>query len=261
MRIASQLLAILLMLPTPIALAQHVSITVPNIGRVSLNFQPEPNSAGNYKSVKIQSAGKTVLFTPKNPIANIPVDRKEKLSRGLWEAPSGLRLDSSHFFFRGDYTSDSQPHTLLFFISEGYASEAPPLFVIGFTYMGEPYKVLELENCLLTGFQYANDNTAHIIGKRSLSQVMAGEYGSGPNIPYATTYDPFSVFIVRVEGEATYSLAATRLYNQQHYIWAGPHSREDYAVFYNLPKHPKPFGTPASRVDELFGSAKATSPK
>jgi hypothetical protein len=242
-------------------IAQHASITVPNIGVVSLDFKPAADDPGNFASFKVTSAGKSVEFTPKNPIANIPADRKEKLSRGLWENPTGLQLDPSRFFFRGEYTSDSQPHPLLFFISEGYASDAPPLFVVGFTYLGEPYKVLELEDFLLTAFQPGGDNTAFIIGKESLSQVMGGDGGNGSKAPYATTYDPYSVFVAHVEGKATYSLAESRRYNGEHYVWAGPHSREDYAVLYNLPKHPRPLGAPASRIDALLGSAKGPKPQ
>jgi hypothetical protein len=255
------ILAIAFPLFIPAALAEHTSIIVPNVGPVLLDFRPAPHSMGNFSSVKIESAGNTVVFTPKNPIAHIPSDRKEKLSRGLWENPSGLRIDPSRFFFRGEYTSDSEPHTLLFFISEGYASEAPPLLVIGFSYVGEPYKVLELDEFDMTAFQKASDNTALIIGNATLSQVMGGDGGNGSKAPYATTYDPFSVFIVPTEGNAYYSLEDSRRYNQQHYVWAGPHSREDYAVLYNLPGHPKPMGAPASRVEALLGGAKVPKPQ
>jgi hypothetical protein len=132
--------------------------------------------------------------------------------------------------------------------------------VVGFTYTGEPYKVLELDNYDLTAFQQAADNTALIIGKESLSQVMSGDGGSGSKEPYATTYDPYSVYIVHVEGGAHYSLAASHRYNQEHYVWAGPHSREDYAVLYNLPGHLKPVGALASRIEELLGNAKFPKP-
>jgi hypothetical protein len=253
------LLAIITIIDPSAIHAEHATIILPNIGKVSLDFQPVPDSAENYKSIKIESAGKSIRFTPKNPIAYITVDQKEKLSRGLWGNPSGVRLDPSRLFFRGEFTSDSQPHTLLFFVSEGYASEASPLLVIGFSYLGEPYKVLELDSFDLIAFQQESDNTALILGKKSLSQVMGGDGGNGSQAPYATTYDPFAVYVLHVEGLAAYSLAASKRYNEEHYVWAGSHSREDYAVFYNLPKHSRPVGAPASKLEDLLGTAKVKS--
>jgi len=82
---------------------------------------------------------------------------------------------------------------------------------------------------------------------------MGGDGGNSSKAPYATTYDPYSVYIVQVEGSADYSLAASRKYNQVHYVWAGPHSREDFAVFYNVPGHTKPFGASATQLDKLLG--------
>jgi hypothetical protein len=43
------------------------------------------------------------------------------------------------------------------------------------------------------------------------------------------------------------SLEQSRAYNQQHYVWAGSKSREDYAVIFNY-KGRKPFGAPVSKV-------------
>ncbi len=85
---------------------------------------------------------------------------------------------------------------------------------------------------------------------------MAGDGFAGDEGPYATTYDPFAVYIVQRMGDSVYSSDASRSYNLEHYVWAGPHSREDYAVVYNLPGHPKPFGTPASRLDTIMSKRK-----
>jgi hypothetical protein len=250
-------LAIALALAAPTAFAERATISVPNIGRVSLDFKPAPEGARGFASIEISSTGHKVRFTPRTPTALIPSNREEILSSGLPSSVPGLSVDPSRLFFRGQFMSDSEPHTLLFFVSEGYASNASPLFVVGFTYTGEPFKVLELDRFDIIALQQASDNTALIIGKQSLSEVMGGDGGNGSKAPYATTYDPFSVYIARVEGTANYSLAASRSYNQQHYVWAGPHSREDYAVLYNLPGHPKPMGASASRIDALLGSAEA----
>ena len=254
-------LVIILTLTATTAFAEHVSISVPNIGRVSLDFKPVPENERGFASIEISAAGKKVRFTPRDPIARIPSNREETLSSGVPSTILGLSVDPSRLFFRGQFMSDSEPRTLLFFVSEGYASDASALLVVGFSYVGEPYKVLEFAECDLIAFKQSSDNTALIIGKQSLSEVMGGDGGNGSKAPYATTYDPFSVFIVHAEGAAYYSLSASRLYNQQHYVWAGPHSREDYAVLYNLPGHPKPLGAPASRIDALLGSAKVPKPQ
>lgn len=249
------LAATILALWAPAIPAQNVSITVPDVGRVTLSFIAQPHSNNNFRSIIIRSAGKSVSFNPKYPIAHIPSNPSERMSRGLWDHISGVQLDPSRYFFRGDYISDSQLHTLFFFVGEGWASDAAPLLVIGFTYMGEPYKVLARDNFDMTSFLQASDNTALIIGKPTMSQIMGGDGGNGSKAPYATTYDPFSVFIVHVEGTAYYSLSASRRYNQERYVWAGQHSREDYAVAYNIPGHKNPFGTPASRIGKLVGGA------
>jgi hypothetical protein len=235
----------------PAASAQHASIDIPNIGHVSLAFVPEPHSAGDYQSVTIIAAGKAVRFTPKDPISTLPTNSTEQSSIGLPVRVSGLKPNPSHLFLQGQYNSD-QPHTLLFFLSSPQASDAPALLVIGFTYLGEPYKVLEQRHFDITAFTSTENGSAHIIGKAAISQVIGGDGGNGSKSPYATTYDPFSVYIAHAEGTADYSLEATRTYNESHYVWAGPKSREDYAVFYNVPGHSRPFGAPASKVDELI---------
>jgi hypothetical protein len=254
-------LAIVLSLFVPTALAERASITVTNVGRVTLEFRPAMHRAGNFGSIEIRSVAGAFHFVPKTPIARIPEDADERSSSGLWDKVSGLQLDTSRFFFRGDYISDGQPHTLLFFVSEGGASDAAPLLVVGFSYVGEPYKVLELDKFDITAFQRATDNTGLIIGKTTLSQVMGEPGAERAGRPYATTYDPYSVYVVHAEGTAYYSLGASRRYNQQHYVWAGSHSREDFAVFYNLPGHSRPFGAPATRVNDLLSIAKATKPQ
>jgi hypothetical protein len=246
----------------PLAFAsERAIITPPEIGKsITLTFQPDPHRAGNFDSIEINAIGKNFRFVPKVPIAHIPSDADDRSSTGLWDKIPGLKLDPSRDFFRGEYLSDNQPHTLLFFVSEP-GIEASPLLVIGFSYVGQPYKVLELDSLDVASFQQAGDDDALIVGKTTLSQVMAGDGGNGSKAPYATTYDPYSVFIAHMEGKAYYSLTASRRYNEDHYVWAGPHAREDYAVLYNLPKHPTPLGAPASRIEALLGSAKGRNPQ
>ena len=126
--------------------------------------------------------------------------------------------------------------------------------MLGFSADGTPYKVLESKEFDPTSFQQTYNGDALIVGKASLSQVMAGDGSNNSKTPYATTYDPFSVFIIHNLSKAEYSLAESRKYNQEHYVWAGPRTREDYAVLYNLPSHRRLMGAPASRVAALLGA-------
>jgi hypothetical protein len=240
------------------ASAQRVTLVLPETGKsISLKFEPVPQSRDNFGAIEIDSEGKKVRFLPKNPIARIPVSPQEAVRSGLPNKINGLQLHPSRYFFRGEYTANSQPHTLLFFISyltQSGPNDGDPLFVIGFSSDGIPRKVFEHEGLDVTSFQPTGQNSAFIIGKTALSEVMAGDGGNGSIAPYATTYDPFSVFVLKGESQAVYSLDASRNYNRAHYVWAGPHSREDYAVLYNLPHHSGLVGAPASRVDALLGT-------
>lgn len=201
--------------------------------------------------IHITSAGTTYGIPSPNVIEPLPATPEERHQSGFWLDISGLELDPSLYCLTTRYTEASQSHTLLFFISGAGASDAAPVLVIGFTQDGVPYKVLERNQLDITSFEISPDGTPLIIGKATLSQVMTGDGGNGSKAPYATTYDPFSVFIVHAGAKAIYSLEASRAYNEKHYVWAGPHSREDYAVVYNLPGHYKPFGATASRAIAL----------
>ena len=74
--------------------------------------------------------------------------------------------------------------------------------------------------------------------------------------PYATTYDPYAVYIVQPDKPAAYSLAETRKYNQAHYVWAGTHSREDVGVLFNLPGHHGPVLSTPAHIDEILTGKK-----
>jgi hypothetical protein len=250
--------AIIVFLTLP-ALAQRATITIPETGKsIVLSFEPAPQTNNDFQSIHVKAEGKSFTFVTRNPIARIPDTPGERLQRGLWDKVSGLQLDPSRFFFRGEYTADSKPHTLLFFVSQP-GIEAAPLFVLGFSDDGTPYKVLERNALDLSHFKGDDQGNAVIIGKATMSQVMYGDGSNGSKTPYATTYDPFSVFIVHASSFAEYSLTESQSYNQQHHVWAGPESREDYAVIYNLPGHSKPFGAPASHIDTLLRATRSTT--
>jgi hypothetical protein len=260
MKLVLKLLLITSIVHAQNAFAQHAALVLPETEkRISLRFEPTSGAQGNFRSIHIDSEGRSFHFVPRTPIARIPETSEETLRTGLWDKVSGLKLDISRYFFHGEYSVDSKPHTLLFFVSEAGASDAGPLFVLGFSTDGTPYKVLERDEFDLYRFQSTGEGSALIIGKATMSQVMGGDGSNGSKTPYATTYDPFSVFVVHGLSQAQYSLSASAKYNQAHYVWAGPHSREDYAVIYNLPGHPNIMGAPASRVDALLGGNRSST--
>ncbi|RSL16163.1 hypothetical protein EDE15_1673 [Edaphobacter aggregans] len=255
MRILLKLL--LLLSASQLALAQRATFTLPETGQViTFSFHPVSDPSDNFDSVDVTSADKHFHFPAKNTVARFPATAKERRAEGFWIDIPGLKLHPSRYFLVGNYGTATDVHSLLFFVGAAYASEASPLLVLGFSATGEPYKVLERQYLDVTSFQLAPDGTPLIVGKDALSEVMRGDGGNGSAKPYATTYDPFSVFTLRSGEKAVYSLEESRNYNLKHYVWAGPHSREDFAVFYNIPGHPKPLGAPISRAETLLGGSK-----
>jgi hypothetical protein len=165
-----------------------------------------------------------------------------------------LPLDKSRYFRIGHYSDSNGEHTLLFFMGAGSASDADPLLVIGFNFESQPYKVLEKENLEVTFFRPSTaDKPALVIGKPTLSQIQSKNVENPMSGPYASTYDPFAVYVLPTRfGKATYSLEESRIYNQHHYFWAGPHSSESTLIYYNIPGRPKPFAAPASDFDKII---------
>jgi hypothetical protein len=258
MRIHLRLL-VLLISASQLAFAQQTAFRLPETGQdITLSFHPVSGRKDSFDSIDVISTGKHFHFSAKNTVARIPSNAEARRLDGFRVDIPGLRLHPSRYFLVGKYGADSDVHTLLFFVGLVGASNAAPSLVLGFSATGDPYKVLERVYLDVSSFQPTTDGTALIVGKETLSQVMAGDGGNGSTKPYATTYDPFSVFTVQPTRKAEYSLVESRTYNQAHYVWAGPKSREDYAVFYNLPHHPKLVGAPASCIDALLGAKKVS---
>ncbi|WP_353072222.1 hypothetical protein [Tunturiibacter gelidiferens] len=240
-----------------VAAGESVNFSLPETNKlISFTFQSKPGGNSSFRSFQVDSEGKHFDFTARNSIARIPANPNERRALGYWIDIPGLKLHPSRYFLVGKYGTASDSRTLLFFISDAGASDAAALLVIGFSTSGDPYKVLERDYLDVTSFQSTPDGTGLIVGKETLSQVMGGDGFNGSTKPYATTYDPFSVFIVHPESKAVYSLVVSRSYNQKHYVWAGSHSREDYAVLYNLPEHHGLIGAPTSRVPALLGESR-----
>jgi len=205
-------------------------------GFTRIRFLSEENSytlSAKYGLRRLNTPGDPQAGTPDFNVPNLPFDK-------------------SRYFRIGHYTDAIGEHTLLFFMGEGIASDTCAMLVIGFDTKGQPYKLLEKETMEVTSLlQQADGKPALIVGKPTLSQVV-GNIDNPTSGPYATTYDPFAVYVLpATPGKAVYSLEESRLYNQQHYVWAGPHSSETTFVYYNIPKHRKPFAAPASDVNKF----------
>lgn len=151
----------------------------------------------------------------------------------------GISIDKTGYFLRGKYRSGTGERPLLLFLGWPYASDPGSLLIFGFRSGCIPYQAFQTDNFELRSLQTDSSGFTVLVGSHSLSQVMAGADGAWMNgKPYATTYDPASVYRIKPmpETEAIYSLEDSRKYNQGHYCWAGPHTSETEAVVYNRTK-------------------------
>ncbi len=200
--------------------------------------------------------GKTYeIQSERTLLSLIPPHRPHQVNED-WGTP-GLSFDPSNFFRIGEFEDKAGSHTLLFFQGWAYASDPGSVLVIGFKPSGEPYTALKSEMLDVAEFSPGkNEQPARIIGRPSLSQVWGVDGNSGPKDPYATTYDPLAVYVLSdSSGKAKYSLSKSRAYNQEHYVWAGPHVSESYAVLYNIPGHKTPFGANADEAQRIIEKA------
>ena len=258
MKLACLILLFSLLPPGSSLEAETIKLDLPEAG-TNVTLRLTETQQHSVKTFVIEKDGKSFLFAPHKPITRIPSTPEEKQSTGVWDKAQGLELHPSRYFFSGRYQANAKMHSLLFFVGPPEI-ESGSVFVIGFASDGIPYKVLEDDHLDLVGFESPNNGIPLIIGKATMSQVTAGDGGNGSLAPYATTYDPFSVFVVRPDSVAKYSLRGSQRYNEQHYVWAGPKSREDYAVLYNIPGHRNPFGASADRVMALIDSNQGKRP-
>jgi hypothetical protein len=237
--------------------AQHAIVHVPESAepiRISLGNSKQGTVGLN--SIAIYANGHAVTFHPRNAIACAPASKEARKQDISWAQIGGMKLDDSLCFFRGQFGAEGKRHTILVFVSEGGASDAAPVFVIGFDENGLPYKLLERDELDLTSLISEPDGSALLIGKPTLSQVMAPLDCDPHKDPYATTYDPFAVYVLNSGKPAVYSLSESRDYNLEHYVWAGPKASESYAVLYNIPGHTRPFGASAQKADDILRRAR-----
>jgi hypothetical protein len=206
-----------------------------------------------FRTITLTFAGHTSRLVATNGLSYLKTPIK---GAGIQPADPirGLAIDRSRLFFTGHYSSEGKSHTVLVFVGSS-GLNGSPLFVVGFHDDGTPYKLLELDQYNMYAFAQKENDPPQIIGKHSMSEVFRTEGYSGDKKPYATTYDPYSIYVVRPNLPANYSLEESKLYNQHHYVWAGPKSREDYAVVWNVKGKPNPFGAQAKRLDEILATA------
>jgi hypothetical protein len=228
----------------------HTTIHPPELPQsIQLIFETADTRDG-FTRIRFLSEENSYTLSAKYGLRRLNTPGDPRASTPDFNVPN-LPFDKSRYFRIGHYTDAIGEHTLLFFMGEGIASDACAMLVIGFDTKGQPYKLLEKETMEVTSFLQQAGKSALIVGKPTLSQVV-GNIDNPTSGPYATTYDPFAVYVLpATAGKAVYSLEESRLYNQQHYVWAGPHSSETTFVYYNIPKHRKPFAAPANDVNKL----------
>ena len=251
----ASLLATLLLYTSALS-AQRATLRVPEFEQpITISLGDSAPSGDGFNSVTIHAGGHATTFHPRNPIACAAPNKEDRKRDISWAGVEGMRLDGSLCFYVGQFGANGSKHTILLFVSEGGASDAAPVLVIGFHVDGVPYKLLERDELDVASFINRPDGSALLIGKPTLSQVIAPLGYDPRRDPYATTYDPFAVYIITPDKPATYSLAESRSYNVKHYVWAGPKSSESYSVLYNIPGHSEPFVASAREANEILGGA------
>ena len=236
--------------------AQHITLRVHEAAApIKISIKGDADKSAGFRSIVVSSNGHETTFRARNVMACAPASSEERSKDISWSGIEGMRLDASHCFYVGKFGSGTAKHSILAFVSEGSASNAAPVFVIGFNTNGIPYKALERDELDLTSLVSNSDGSALLIGKPTLSQVIAKPDYDSRKEPYATTYDPFAVYVVTPNRSATYSLPESRRYNVEHYVWAGPKSSESYAVLYNIPGHSKPFSVAADKASTMLSRA------
>lgn len=222
---------------------------------IVVRLTPDKQFPQDFRSIAITSSGTTTKVVAHDQIIRIPARRKERKAALIWSADAtGIRIDPSSYFAVGLYTKEEKPHTLLFFLSDAAASDATPLLVIGFSDQGQPSKIFE-GPYELTAFEQT-DEGPEIIGKTSISQSLCDS--GDAKAPSASTYDPYSVYLLQPGQKPRYMLNSARDYNRKHYVWAGSRSSESIAIVSNLAEHPKMFATPAANAQKLLAKAKCT---
>lgn len=229
--------------------ARTTVLQLPEIhARISIGMEPAVrNGAEVFRTLRFVVRGRSLKITAREELT--PFGRSQP-NGGLYPGMpvKGLSVHPGNFFFVGRYGTPDRPHTVLVFEGDSATSSAAPVLVVGFHEDGTPYKLLELHQFDPLAFTPRSEGTALLTGAPSLTEVMGGEYDG--HRPYATTYDPSAVYEIKPDLPAAYSLEASRAYNTEHYVWAGPHWSDRIAVIVD-PAHPHTFrAVPAAKLDQ-----------
>jgi hypothetical protein len=214
---------------------------------ISIHVRLQPGLGKPFRTIQFGIEGHTYHLIAKSDLQYL--SKPEGLGLEPADPIRGLVLDPSRLFFLAHYTAETKPHTLLFFIGDAGASDAAPVLVVGFHEDGSPYKVLELDQFDTSNFTQLDDGSPVIIGKATLSQAYSE---AAKDSLYATTYDPYAVYIIRLNEPAEYSLVESKRYNQLHYVWAGTKSREDIAVVFHDKNHHRPYIAPVKDLGKVL---------
>ena len=104
-----------------------------------------------------------------------------------------------------------------------YASDPFELVLVGLDDAGQPTLLFRGNFDLTAMRDLDSDGRPEMIGRPTLPQGM-GEC--------AATYDPYAVYRLgsRPGAKPAYDLQLSRIYNEAHYVWAGPRMSEEVEV-------------------------------
>ncbi len=116
MRILLRLL-VLLISANQLTSAQQMVFRLSETGQdITLSFNSVLDRKDTFDSINVISAGKHFHFSAKNTVARIPANAEARSRADLWVDIPGLKLHSSRYFLVGKYGTDTDVHTLLFFV-------------------------------------------------------------------------------------------------------------------------------------------------
>ncbi len=149
----------------------------------------------------------------------------EAVTDALQEDPALIKANrlSSHYFYASDAIRDAAGQRLLVVFGNAGDSDTGSIRIFRFGANGRVDTLMAEDAFNLIAVADLNhDGKNELVGRLSLSQMDA---------PCYATYDPLGVF--KLAGDKfVYDEALSKTYNLTHgYVWAGPKSREDIAVY------------------------------
>ncbi len=213
--------------PTPHwRVVEHTRVTW-RLGAPPYELLLEEDDSADYTSlggrILIKMAGRPVfVFTDTagpNPFRTVAAALPQDLAR---RNP----ITSAHFYLAADLRSSRGMPLLLAFLGQ-YVDNAGPTLFLGLDATGYPLVIARADIDIRAITDLNGDGVPEVVARQSWSELVGGVDGCA-----LTTYNPLAVH--RLAGRPVSSLqedsTLTRRYNQEHYVWAGPHPPEDIAV-------------------------------